>query len=334
MRFGIVILPQDRWSVATLKWQAAEQFGFDHAWTYDHLSWRSLAGEPWGATVPTLTAAAAATSTIRLGTFVSSPNYRHPVPFAKEVATVDDIAGGRLMLGIGSGGTGVDAFVLGQNELSPRERHERFAEFVEELDQLLQFEPAPDARGAGAGAGARAGAGEAGPVSAEAGAVAAGGGEEAVGGAAGISFAGGWYTAVGARMVGRPAQVPRMPFVLAANGPKGLALVSRYGQGWVTTGADGAIGEDWWAAVETLVHRLDDAAEAAGRDPSSIDRYLSLDSGGQTSLASVGAFEQMVQRASGLGFTDVITHWPRSEGVYAASESVLEEVAARLPEWR
>lgn len=302
MRFGIVILPQEPWRALERKWKAAEQYGFDHAWTYDHLSWRSFADEPWGATIPTLTAAAAVTSRIRLGTFVSSPNFRHPVPFAKDVATVDDISGGRFLLGFGSGGTGFDAFVLGQQQLSARERHDRFAEAVELLDRLLRFEQAPDAAAAGT--------------------------------ASGIHFEGQWYTAVDARMVGRPAQLPRVPFVLAANGPKGLGLVSRFGQGWVTTGADGAVGEEWWSAVETLVHRLEDAAAAAGRDPGDIDRYLSLDSGGQASLASVGAFEEMVGRASGLGFTDVITHWPRASGVYAASESVLEEVVSRMPGWR
>ena len=140
MRHGIVILPQDRWPEARRKWRLAEELGFDHAWTYDHLSWRSLAGEPWGATIPTLTAAAEATTRIRLGTFVASPNFRHPVPFAKELATVDDVAGGRLLLGVGSGGTGFDAFVLGQPAYTPRQRHERFAEFVERLDTLLRFE--------------------------------------------------------------------------------------------------------------------------------------------------------------------------------------------------
>ncbi|KZX22824.1 LLM class flavin-dependent oxidoreductase [Rathayibacter tanaceti] len=93
MRHGIVILPQDPWAVARRKWQSAEGLGFDHAWTYDHLSWRSLAGEPWHATVPTLTAAALVTETLRLGTFVASPNFRHPVPFAKEIATLDEMAG-------------------------------------------------------------------------------------------------------------------------------------------------------------------------------------------------------------------------------------------------
>jgi len=290
MRHGIVILPQDSWPEASRKWILAEDLGFDHAWTYDHLSWRSLAGEPWGATVPTLAAAAAVTSRIGLGTFVASPNFRHPVPFAKELATVDDIAGGRLLLGVGSGGTGFDAFVLGQRELSPRQRHERFAEFVERLDTLLRFEGTDGA----------------------------------------ISFDGEWFDAVDARMVGTPAQQPRPPFVVAANGPKGLALAARFGQGWVTTGPEGATGDDWWRGVATLAARLDDAAEGAGRDPRSLDRYLSLDSEAAYSLASIDAFDDMTGRAAEIGFTDVISHWPRRDGIYAGSEEVLVETASRL----
>lgn len=291
MRYGIVILAQDRWPEARRKWTLAEELGFDHAWTYDHLSWRSLAGEPWGATVPTLTAAAAVTSRIRLGTFVASPNFRHPVPFAKELATLDDISGGRLMLGVGSGGTGFDAFVLGQPEYTPRQRHERFTEFVEHLDSLLRFEPQ---------------------------------------GSDGFSFDGEWYTAVDARMVGLPAQAPRLPFVLAANGPKGLALVAKHGQGWVTTGPEGVTDDEWWLKLTELSGRLDDAASAAGRDPLSIDRYLSLDSGGTYSLSSTAAFDDLVGKAGELGFTDVISHWPRHDGIYAGSEDVLLEVASRL----
>jgi len=289
MRHGIVILPQDPWFEASRKWALAEELGFDHAWTYDHLSWRSLADEPWGATVPTLTAAATVTSSIRLGTFVASPNFRHPVTFAKDLATIDDVAAGRLLLGIGSGGTGFDAFVLGQPEFTPRQRHERFTEFVEGLDTLLRFET----DGA-------------------------------------ISFEGEWFDAVNARMVGTPAQSPRIPFVLAANGPKGLALVAKHGQGWVTTGPDGVHGDDWWRAVAELSSRLDAAANDAGRDPASIDRYLALDMNGTFSMSSVAAFEDETARAAELGFTDVISHWPRAEGIYAGSESVLLEVASRF----
>jgi alkanesulfonate monooxygenase SsuD/methylene tetrahydromethanopterin reductase-like flavin-dependent oxidoreductase (luciferase family) len=175
MRFGIVILPQEPWAKARYTWAAAESLGFDHAWTYDHLSWRSLADQRWGATIPILTAAATVTRRIRLGTFVSSPNFRHPVTFAKEVATLDDVSGGRFTLGVGSGGTGFDASVLGQPSLSPRERHGRFAEFVEQLDGLLRFESD-------------------GP----------------------ISFRGHWFSANEARMVGVPAQLPRVPFAEGA----------------------------------------------------------------------------------------------------------------------
>ncbi len=295
MRFGIVILPQDPWPVARQKWADAEALGFDHAWTYDHLSWRTLADEPWGATIPTLVAAATVTSTIGLGTFVSSPNFRHPVPFAKDLATLDDIAGGRVLIGIGSGGTGFDATVLATPMLSPAQRHARFAEFVDLLDVLLRCETP---------------------------------------GSGGITRRGDWFDAVDARMVGVPAQSPRMPFVIAANGPKGLGVVARHAAGWVTTGPEGVTGADWWAGVAALSGRLDDIAQGAGREPQSIDRYLSIDSGGTYSLSSVTAFEDIVGRATDLGFTDVIAHWPRVDGIYAGDETVLRDVASRLPELR
>ena len=295
MRFGIVILPQDPWPIARKKWADAEALGFDHAWTYDHLSWRTLADQPWGATVPTLVAAATVTSTLRLGTFVSSPNFRHPVPFAKDVATLDDVAGGRVLLGIGSGGTGFDATVLGQPVLTPGQRHSRFAEFVDVLDELLRFESP---------------------------------------GSGGITHTGEWFEAVGARMVGAPAQSPRVPFVIAANGPKGLGIVARHAAGWVSTGPEGVTGDDWWRALGVLATRLDEAAAGAGRDAASIDRYLSIDSGGVYSLSSVAAFEDAVGRAAALGFTDVIAHWPRADGIYAGDEGVLRSVADRLPALR
>lgn len=304
MRFGIVILPQHDWPDAARYWRGAEQLGFDHAWTYDHLSWRSLADEPWHATVPTLTAAAMVTESIRLGTFVASPNYRHPVPFAKDLATLDQISGGRFTLGLGSGGTGFDAFVLGQEQFTPRQRFDRFAAFAEGLDVLLRGE-------ATGGATSR--------------------GDDAP---AGISFSDDWYTANGARMVGEPTQRPRMPFLMAANGPRSMRLAARLGQGWVTTGPDGLVGEEWWQGVTALSARITEACDAAWIDGSGFGRSLSLDSGGQFALESIGSFEDSVGRAAELGFTDVMVHWPRAGGIYAGSESVLEEAAARLPALR
>jgi alkanesulfonate monooxygenase SsuD/methylene tetrahydromethanopterin reductase-like flavin-dependent oxidoreductase (luciferase family) len=292
MRFGVVILPQYDWPEAARRWRAAEEYGFDHAWTYDHLAWRGLAGERWHATIPTLTAAATVTDRIGLGTFVASPNFRHPVPFAKDIATVDQIAGGRVLLGLGSGGTGFDAYVLGQPELTPRERFARFAEFAEGLDVLLRFE-AP--------------------------------------GSGGVSFEGSWYTASGARMVGEPSQNPRMPLHLAADGPKALALTARLGDGWVTTAGADDDTEAWWRRAGDLSRRIDDACAVIGRDPATLARTLSLDAEARYSFESVEAFEDAVGRAAELGFTDVVSHWPREHGLYAGDESVLDEVAARLP---
>ncbi len=291
MRIGIVLLPQDRWSVARERWRRAEEYGFDHAWTYDHLAWRSLADEPWFATVPLLAAAAAVTDRVALGTWVASPNFRHPVPFAKDVMGLDDVSGGRLLLGLGAGGEGFDAAVLGPPP-TRGERVARFAEFVDLLDELLTH-----------------------PVT---------------------ERAGEHYEAHGARMIPGCVQQPRVPFVVAANGPRAMRVAARHGQGWATYGppsGDGPVAQEWdawWTGLGALVARFDEVARDAGRDPAGIDRYLNVDAAPRLALESVDVFEESVGRARELGFTDVVVHWPRREGVYAASEAVLEQVAARL----
>jgi alkanesulfonate monooxygenase SsuD/methylene tetrahydromethanopterin reductase-like flavin-dependent oxidoreductase (luciferase family) len=135
---GVVLLQTERWEVDRERWQRAESLGFHTAWTYDHLSWRTLKDGPWFAMVPLLAAVAQCTSTIRIGPLVASPNYRHPVPFAKEIMTLDELSGGRLTLGFGSGGTGYDATVLGNDAWTLKERTDRFIEFTEEMDLLLR----------------------------------------------------------------------------------------------------------------------------------------------------------------------------------------------------
>ena len=57
MRVGVVILPDARWSSAGPKWRRAEEYGFDHAWTYDHIGWLDYVDGPWFGAVPTLAAA-------------------------------------------------------------------------------------------------------------------------------------------------------------------------------------------------------------------------------------------------------------------------------------
>ncbi|MDT5025560.1 MAG: hypothetical protein QOE61_1986 [Micromonosporaceae bacterium] len=286
MRVGIIILPDERWATARRRWQLAEEYGFDHAWTYDHIGWRDLVDGPWFDAVPTLTAAAQVTSRIRLGTMVASPNFRHPVHFTREITALDDISDGRFVLGVGAGGAGFDGLVLGAAELSPGARVARFGEFVELLDLVLRRDH--------------------------------------------VTWRGSWYAAVDAR--GNPGcvQTPRVPFVVAADGPRSMRLVARYGQGWVTTGgrADDLAG--WWRLVADAAKRFDDVLVAADREPSSVDRYLSLDAAPVFSLASVGAFTDAVGRAAECGFTDVNTHWPRRDSWYAGDEATLERVAAEV----
>ncbi len=137
IKVGVALLPevdpaQDR------RWAQVEEYGFAHAWSLDHLAWRAFADSTWHATVPALTAAALTTSRMGLGTFVASPNFRHPVPLSKELMTLDVMSAGRLLVGVGAGGPGFDAAVLGGPALSGRQRADRFEEFVTLLDLLLR----------------------------------------------------------------------------------------------------------------------------------------------------------------------------------------------------
>lgn len=288
MRVGILILPDQRWSVAADRWRRAESYGFAHVWTYDHIGWRDLIDGPWFDAIPTLTAAALATSRIRLGTMVASPHFRHPAHFAREITALDDISGGRLVLGVGAGGiAGYDNHVLGQRPLTRRGRVDRLTEFVELLDAILRGEP--------------------------------------------VTRHGEYYTVVDARGTPGCVQTPRVPFVVAASGPRSMRLAARYGAGWVTTGtrADGV--DRWWRTVSEMAHRFDDALEATGRDPSTVDRYLMLDPASPVySLSNVEYFADAVGRAAEHGFTDAVTYWPRAAGWYAGDEAVLDAVATEI----
>lgn len=287
MRFGITILPEHRWSEAEPLWRRAEEYGFDHAWTYDHLVWAGLQDSTWFGALPTLTAAAMATSTIRLGTFVSSPNYRHPYVFLRDLLALEDISNGRLICGLGTGGD-LDAAILGE-ERPLKERVDRFHEFVDVLDRLFREDH--------------------------------------------VTHDGSHFRTVDARTLPGSVQQPRVPFVIAANGPRSLRLAAAHGQGWVTYGKGGETLDQWWTGIAELSAKLDDAEGAAGRRVP-LDRYLSLDGAPRFSLESVELFTEMVGRAGELGFTDAVTHWPRAEGVYAGSQAVLEQVAGLLPSLR
>lgn len=295
LRLSTVILPYRRWHEGgRAAWERAEQLGFHTAYTYDHLSWRvPFRDGPWFGAVPTLTAAAAVTERLRLGTLVTSPNFRHPVTLAKELISLDDISGGRITLGIGAGGTGFDATTLGQEPWTPRERANRFAEFVPLLDRLLTQES--------------------------------------------VSYEGDFYAAHEARNIPGCVQRPRLPFAVAATGPRGLALAARHGQAWVTTGDpklyENGTSEQSFRAIRGQAEKLADACAEIGRDAAQMDKILltGFTPDRARPLDSLDAFVDFAGRHRELGFTEIVIHWPVPETVFAAEEKVFEQIAMDAP---
>jgi probable F420-dependent oxidoreductase len=94
-----------RWPEYLAMARAAEDAGFDTLWLGDHLLYRHPDGStrgPWEAWTM-LSALAASTSRIRLGPLVAATAFHAPAMLAKLAATVDEVSGGRLILGLGAG---------------------------------------------------------------------------------------------------------------------------------------------------------------------------------------------------------------------------------------
>ncbi len=127
----------------------AERLGFDSLWTSDHLAFprhsRSLhrgavheddwyaERTPWFECLTTLAYAAGATSRIQLGTMVEVLPIRNPVLNARQLATIDALSGGRLLLGGGTGWMEEEAEALG---MPWNERGARMEEHVALLRTL------------------------------------------------------------------------------------------------------------------------------------------------------------------------------------------------------
>ncbi len=289
LRLGVCLLPDLSWPEARAQWRDVEAAGIVTGWVYDHLSWRTLRDGPWLGAVPLLSALAAVTDTIRLGFLVASPNFRHPVPFAKELMTLDVISGGRVDLGLGAGGTGADATVLGGPGWSGAERATRFAETATLLDLLLR-QPATSWRGV-------------------------------------------HYAADDARQIPGCVQHPRIPFTIAATGPRGLAMTAALGQGWVTygpvTGTPGP--SEWLAAVLGQSAALDRACGEGGGYPSSVARRVLLGLELDWARRDAGAVREVAQALEAAGFTELIVHAPRPHDreLPGPSPGVFESLLAR-----
>ena len=96
LSFGVTVLPDPPYQRMIELMKLAERHGFEYAWTYDsHILWEE--------SYATLPLAAAQTSKIKLGHFVTNPGIRDATITASWYATMQDISDGRMVMGIGRG---------------------------------------------------------------------------------------------------------------------------------------------------------------------------------------------------------------------------------------
>ncbi|CAN5825005.1 LLM class F420-dependent oxidoreductase [soil metagenome] len=120
----------------------AEEAGFSAVWCWDHFVSRGRRDSPVLECWTTLTAAAAATERLRVGSFVTNVMNRHPAVLARMLATLSDQTGGRVELGIGVGGHGPELESYGIAFPEPAERVARLEEATAVLRLLWGGGPA------------------------------------------------------------------------------------------------------------------------------------------------------------------------------------------------
>lgn len=136
MKLGVMIEGQEglTWERWRRIMQTAEGLGYESLWRSDHFF--SLAGQPGRDCIETwvsLTVAAAETRRVRFGALVSSMTFRHPALLARMAASVDQLSGGRLEVGVGAGWNVPEHEAFGLPFPPVRERMDRLDEGIQVL---------------------------------------------------------------------------------------------------------------------------------------------------------------------------------------------------------
>jgi alkanesulfonate monooxygenase SsuD/methylene tetrahydromethanopterin reductase-like flavin-dependent oxidoreductase (luciferase family) len=245
------------------------------AWLWDHFL--PLAGPKDGDVLEgwtLLTALAAQTTRLRLGLLVTSNRIRPPAVLGKIASTLDVISGGRLIMGLGAGGTHQPAGLsgipgpnpaieeyaaYGLTLVPPREGIDRLRETIEILRRMWTEDE--------------------------------------------FDFHGRYYTLERTRNAPKPVQEGGPPLLIGGWGNRMLRLVAEYADTWNISGPPHVD----FDTLADRVRRLDAECERIGRDPSTISRSLqqivSYDDPAET--------RAIVGKAVGLGFDHIVLSLPR-----------------------
>jgi len=129
------------WDVIAAEVQALEQAGWDGVYVADHFmpNFGDI-NRPTSECVALMGGLAVTTERMRIGSLVFGNTYRHPAILANQVATIDHMSGGRVLLGLGAGWQENEHEAYGI-ELPPvKERLDRFEEAVQVVKGLFQNE--------------------------------------------------------------------------------------------------------------------------------------------------------------------------------------------------
>jgi len=143
VRFGVT-LPQIKrtWAETSACAREIDALGFDSLWVCDHVYGVPLPNLPILEAWTLLSAVAAITERAKLGTLVTPPFFRNPAILAKQIATIDQIAPGRVIAGLGAGWFPPEFEQTGCSFPSTRERLRALEETVEILKRMWTEEKA------------------------------------------------------------------------------------------------------------------------------------------------------------------------------------------------